>query len=228
VPRVMIVCQETGRDVSTGIELAEGSHLTGHAARVFQCPACGKQHAVRRPFFENIGPTAFDKYWVALDRRPLIAAEIGVLISCAATVEWYLPQLIMKFGVGYPDALIVAGYFQSFSVRIDLLQAIAKTRDPNDPITEAIQKFIPRMREANAIRNKYAHAQYGLGATEDSIVIMPFSGDAKKKDQTHTETIDDVVGDVNFLKALCSDLSDFIVAQQKTPPPSISGEPWRA
>jgi hypothetical protein len=83
------------------------------------------------------------------------------------------------------------------------------------------------MREANAIRNKYAHAQYGIGATEDSIVIMPFSGDAKKKDQTHTETIDDVVADVNFLKALCCDLSDFVVAHQKTPPPSISNASFR-
>ena len=57
---------------------------------------------------------------------------------------------MMKFGIGYPDALIVAGHFQSFSVRIDLLQAITKTRDPNDVITQDVQKFIPRMREANA------------------------------------------------------------------------------
>jgi hypothetical protein len=142
-------------------------------------------------------------------------------------VEWYLPQLMMTVGIGYPDALIIAGHFQSFSVRIDLLQAIANTRDPDDPITQAVEEFIPRMRAANAIRNKYAHAQYGEGATQDSIVIMPFSGDAKKKDQTHTETIDDVVGDVNFLKALSCDLSDFIVAHQKTPPPGISGAPWR-
>jgi hypothetical protein len=218
----MIICPETGRDVPAGIELPEGSDLTGHATTIFQCPACGKQHGVRRPFFENIEPTAFHKYWVALDRRPLIAAEIGVLISCAAMVEWYLPQLMMKFGIGYPDALIIVGHFQSFSVRIDLLQAIAKTRDPKDPITQAVEEFLPRMRAANAIRNKYVHAQYGEGATQDSIVIMPFSGDARRKDQTHTETIDDVVGDVNFLKALCCDLSNFIVAHQKTPPPSIS------
>src|SRR5262249_23314825 len=64
MPKVMIICQETGKDVPTGIELPEGSDLTGHAARVFQCAACGKQHAVRRPFFENTRPTAFDKYWV--------------------------------------------------------------------------------------------------------------------------------------------------------------------
>jgi hypothetical protein len=56
---------------------------------------------------------------------------------------------------------------------------------------------------------------------------MPFSGDAKKKDQTHTETIDDVVADVNFLKALCCDLSNFVVADQKTPPPSITDPTFR-
>jgi len=56
---------------------------------------------------------------------------------------------------------------------------------------------------------------------------MPFSGDAKKKDQTHTETIDDVVADVNFLKAPCCDLSNFVVADQKTPPPSITDPTFR-
>jgi hypothetical protein len=56
---------------------------------------------------------------------------------------------------------------------------------------------------------------------------MPFSGDAKKKDQTHTEAIDDVAADVNVLKALCCDLSDFVVTHQKTLPPTISGAPWR-
>jgi hypothetical protein len=108
-----------------------------------------------------------------------------------------------------------------------LREAIAKTRDPEDLTTQAVKKFIPRMRKASEIRNKYAHAQYGLGATEDSIVIMPFSGDARRPDLTHTATIDDVGGDVNFLKALCCDLSDFVVAHQKTPPPNISGDPWR-
>jgi hypothetical protein len=97
MPKVMIICPQTGRAVPTGIELPDGSDLTGHAATVFQCPACRKQHGVRRPFFENVEPTAFHKYWVALDQRPLIAAEIGILISCGAMVEWYLPQLMMKF-----------------------------------------------------------------------------------------------------------------------------------
>ena len=81
--RIMIICPRTGSAVPAGIELPEGSDFTATRRPSFNALFV-HQHAVGRPFFENAGPTAFDKYWVVLDRSPLIAAEIGVLISCAA------------------------------------------------------------------------------------------------------------------------------------------------
>src|SRR5262249_21130637 len=141
---------------------------------------------------------------------PEIAAEIGILMSCAAMVEWYLHQLIAKLGVDHRDAFVIAGQFQSFSVRIDLLQRLAALRDDKNIDRQAVEIFIPKLRTSNSIRNKYAHAQYGTGPTENSIIIYPFSGDVRKKPESLTVTIDDVVEDVNFMKALCCELSDYV------------------
>jgi hypothetical protein len=127
--RVMMWCGRVGKTVPTGIDLPFGSPLTGHAEQKFICVGCGHAHACRNLFFEEDGPTEVDKHWFALDLLPDVAAEVGVLVSMFAMIEFYIPWYFQSLtGIDSGDAMMVMGYFKSFGDKIELLQLIIGNR----------------------------------------------------------------------------------------------------
>jgi hypothetical protein len=169
MPRLMIMCPRTGTPISTGIDLPLGSTLTGYAKTKVQCDQCGSDHGIRRPFLEGHGPSDFDKYVVALDCEPNFSAEVGVLISCFAIIESYVPQLLERLiNIESAEAFLIMSSFGEFSERTELLKSFVKLHEDQKKSTheiEAIARLLPRITTATTIRNKYAHGRYSITST---------------------------------------------------------------
>jgi hypothetical protein len=214
----MMTCTRRGTVIFTGIDLPPGSSLAGFAKRKVLCRACGKHHGVRRPFFESEGPDEFHKYFVALDCEPDFAAEVGVLISCHALIEDYVPRVLAKLtGLSYDDAFAIVGSFVSFAHRLDLLQSLADLRQQPSNAKTAVERLIPRLREANSIRNQYAHARYGI-TFDDDFMVDSFLNDAKRKSKSARKSLDAIVADVNALKVTINHLHGYIYRDELPPP----------
>jgi len=115
---------------------------------------------------EKDNPTSVElaqTYKVALDAFPEFAAQVGVLISYFAIIESYVHSLISKLtGTDEADAFVFSGSFMNFSMRVALLESLAKRRNPEDESVIIAKYFASLLREATKIRNRYAHGQYGL------------------------------------------------------------------
>ncbi|HXT13800.1 MAG TPA: hypothetical protein VN873_19780 [Candidatus Angelobacter sp.] len=102
-------------------------------------------------------------YRVALDEFPEFAAQVGILISCFAVIESYAHLLISKLtGAPAEDAFVFSGSFMNFRARIELLESLAKRRNPSDDAAKIARYFVGLLREATDIRNRYAHGRYSL------------------------------------------------------------------
>jgi hypothetical protein len=102
-------------------------------------------------------------YRVALDEFPEFAAQVGILISCFAMIESYIHLLISKLtGTAEEDAFIFSGSFMNFRARVELLESLAKRRNPPDDAAKIARYFVVLLREATDIRNRYAHGSYSL------------------------------------------------------------------
>jgi hypothetical protein len=218
MPRVMMTCTRSGKPIFTGLDLPLGSPLRGYAKIKVPCMHCGKSHGIRRPFFEGQGPTDFKKYFVALDCEPDFAAEVGVLISCFALIEDYVPRLVAKLiGISYEDAFVITGSFVSFAHKVDLLESLAKLRHETVEARIAIERLVPRIRNANTTRNQYAHARYGITFNDD-FMVDSFINDAKRKTKNARKSLDDIVEDVNLLKRAIDHLHAYVYRDEMPPP----------
>lgn len=106
-----------------------------------------------------------------------IPAQIGIIIGCFAAIERELPGIIARVTkMNAPDAVTICAELISFSSRLKILEALLKLRDENshDRIIYGHCKNL--LTEANAIRNKYAHASYGKGKV---MQMLPFHNDLK-------------------------------------------------
>lgn len=109
-----------------------------------------------------------------------IPAQIGVIIGCFAAIERELPGIIAHVtGMAYPaDAVAICGKLRSFNSQLEILDALLKLRDEksHDRIIYGHCKNL--LKEANAIRNKYAHALYAKGK---EMQMLPFHNDLKEQ-----------------------------------------------
>ena len=113
---------------------------------------------------------------VPLEGDQELAALVGCIISQFALTEMEVPGLLGKLtGMRGDDAHAIVGVFRAFSNRIDLLAEVIKRRAEGSPERIIYGYFKGRLKEANAIRNKYAHATYAGG--KDQMVLIPYSGD---------------------------------------------------
>jgi hypothetical protein len=161
-----------------------------------------------------------EKYGVALDEFPEFAAQVGVLISCFALIESYMHQLISRTtGMDPSDAFLVSGSFISFSSRIDLLETLLKKREPANQQVVAAKHFIKTLREANGIRNTYAHGTYSLSfegghfspTAKKIMFINSFLYDAKRKGPVKVEKdLDGVRSDVARIKFISCELHGYV------------------
>ena len=202
MPRVMMRCTYSNKEFPTGLDRARQQGLKGLAEKVIECPYCSNHHYLRRLYFEGdqISDSHTDVY--ALDVQYGFAAEIGVLISVMAMIEGYLPALLAKLtSISGEEASITMGTFYNFTHRVDLLEILAKQGRHGAEISEDVLFLAKRIRAANNIRIKYAHAKYSVGS-EMKVWVEPFYGDARKKPQTIIMTSDDVAQDVETVKSI--------------------------
>lgn len=160
------------------------------------------------------------KYEVALDAFPEFATQVGVLISCFALIESYMPQLISRTtGMDPSDAFLVSGSFISFSSRINLLETLLKKRESTNQQVIAAEHFIGTLKEANKIRNTYAHGTYSLSfegghcspTAKKIMFISSFLYDAKRKSPAKVEKdLDDAKNDVARIKFISCELHGYI------------------
>ncbi|PWE17276.1 hypothetical protein DDZ18_06195 [Marinicauda salina] len=105
------------------------------------------------------------------------------------------------------DALASLGVFRSFSNRIEMLDELRKRRDPQTIEHACLSYYKGLLTEANSIRNKYAHAKYGIA--KDHFVLYTFSGDHNRQPVRIAQTIDDFASDKNRLKRIICELHAF-------------------
>lgn len=187
------------QEIFTGVErtLKEGLRGLGH--RAVGCRICGHPHYLKRIYFE--GTPAPDNVTdiYALDCATSFSSEIGVLISVMAMIEGYLPELLVKLSnMKIQAAQITMGTFFNFSHKIDLIEFLANQLDDKDAFRKDMLVLASKIRKANVVRVKYAHAKYGVA--HDKVHVTPFFGDARKKQERIVMTIDDICADVEIVK----------------------------
>lgn len=165
---------------------------------------------------------------LALDNCPDIAQQAGLILSAFAIIE-LAPPLILARLLQIPErhCETLLGHFRSFSHRLDVTRAVAL-----DVGADAAIVLLDRIRDANAIRNKYAHglwSQVDLG-TGALMKVSAWLPDATKKSAAHWVTITSAKADCATVRAILHDAITFahIVVpevQPKGPPPS-SGVPF--
>jgi len=154
------------------------------------------------------------KFNVALEHVPEFSAQVGVLISCFALVEVYVPHLVNKLtGMPFEDAWTIVNSYQSFSYRIGLLEDLLANRDPKTD-TSAYRHFISTLSTANSLRNRYAHAQYSVGMRGQDgrreVILQPFASTTRKKAKRLHLHLKDINADVATMKLIICDLHAFV------------------
>ena len=209
--KVMMRCPYNWhQEIDTGIDIPREQGLKGFGNKVIECKVCKNHHFLRRLYFEGDAVTAAETDVYALDVAYGFAGEIGVLISVMALIEDYLAMLLAKLtGVSGHDARVTMGTFYNFSHRVDLLEFLARQDSKDAELQKAVLHFVKRIRAANDIRVRYAHAKYSVGV-ELKVHVEPFYGDARKKKKTIVMTADEVARDVESVKAVSRALHAFV------------------
>jgi hypothetical protein len=212
VAKVMIWCAGKGKVVPTGLDLPPGTPFSGYYAHKFMCPECGRVHPLRMPFYEGTTPGRHETYWISTELMPEISAEVGVLLSLMAQIEHALPRLFEKLtGATWEDSITILGCFKGFSDKLELMKTIIARRPAPDEVCNNISQILPRLAEANTIRNKYAHGGYGIGKN-DTLHLRLFPNDSRKKRRTEIKTLDDVVEEVNLVRRVTVDVEQLAFA----------------
>ena len=102
-------------------------------------------------------------------------ALVGMIITNFAHIERELSTIVERMtGLAWADAVTIFAEFRAFSVRLGLLSALLKLRDEksHDRIVYSHCKGL--LKEANELRNRYAHAKYAKGKV---MQMLPYPND---------------------------------------------------
>ena len=215
--RVMMSCTYGGKPIFTGRDLPPDVDLSILGGDTIECPECHRVHPLRKLFFEGTVPTEKARYSVALESAPGFASDIGVLISCFALVESYIPRLLTKLiGIAYEDAYLISGRFQ-MGERVQLLCKLAERRPEGDATRIAVDRLSPRVLDAIAARNKYAHAQYSI-TFEDAVIVESWLHDSRRKTKPKSTEDRVFIGrEIEKVQSLICDLHGFVYRDEMPP-----------
>jgi hypothetical protein len=207
MPRIMMRCTRNWNNIiHTGIEATRKAGLRGYGETVITCPSCGRPHFLKQLFFEGDEPGPVMNE--ALDCAPGFSAEIGAIFGTMGIIEGYIPRLFEKLcRISISDATVISGTL-SYSQKLNLADNLVQTRDKKDLVAKEVKKLISKLRSAGTIRDKYAHAQYGIAG--DCMHVRPFFGDVRKKPTTLELTVDDVASDLTKVRSVSNDLNHFM------------------
>jgi len=221
MPRVMMRCPyDWRREFFTGEERSRGEGLSGLGNNVAACPVCNGHHYLRRLYFEgDEKPGADASARVAnvsnLDAGYGFAGEIGVIVGHLTIAEMYLPPLLRKIvGMSQTQSEIIIGSFFSYSQKLNLLENL--TAKVSDKVKRSdLTKIIKKLRRAGVIRDKYAHARYGLSVSHDKMYMEEYFSDAKKKGAAKALTIDDFCDDNEEVKSITNLVHGYLYGNER-------------
>jgi hypothetical protein len=148
-----------------------------------------------------------------LDHEREVASEIGILLSAFAIVELSPPAILAKLtGIDQTHAEIILGHFRSFSARLDVVEAIAKSQHADDPERAIAIKLLEKIRACGRIRNKYAHGIWQGVAPNDKTVelhVIGWAADAKKQTSRSVVTLETIIEDCSILREAVFDVTNY-------------------
>lgn len=208
--KVLMICPRDGKPINTDLDLPLEAPLNIYANQSVECSQCCQRHPLRKLYFETSVPTEKNKFNVALESVPVYAASIGILISCYAIIEGYIPQLLSRLiNISEEDSKLILGRSQ-IGERIQLVEALAKTKDDGNKAKKAIEIFAPKLTEATAARNKYAHSQYSI-TFNDAVIVKSWIHDSKKKNKPESvEDINFISQEIEKAQSLICDLHKYV------------------
>lgn len=161
------------------------------------------------PYAASTAASELEKYDVALDHAPDFSAQVGVLLSCFAIVEHYVPQLLSRLtGLGDNDSFRLVGTFTSFSNRVELIRLILENRAESET-RRIYTHFLKTLGEANSLRNRFAHGLYSITFGQ-KIVVQSFGSDSRKATREELYDLARVKSDVHRIKQIICELHGFI------------------
>lgn len=107
------------------------------------------------------------------------------------------------------------GHITTFTLRIDMLDAITNKRGGENEVVKAITTLTLHMREANKIRNQYAHSSWTM--VEGGYQMNIWENSVQRKTQTRVVTVDDAKKDAAKLRETLHHLISF--TQNEVLPP---------
>ena len=145
-----------------------------------------------------------------------IPAQIGIIIGCFAAIERELPGIIARVTrMDDLDAAAICAELISFSSRLEILGALLKLRDEksHDRIIYSHCKGL--FKDANNIRNKYAHALYAKG---ENMRMLKFHNGLKGPDEW-IDIAPELKKDKRRMSIILGEL--FAILHEKELPPAL-------
>lgn len=132
----------------------------------------------------------------ALDHRPDLGAPIASLIASFNSLEMYLPDIYSAIAaVPSEQAAKMFSVVRSFAIRRDMVVKALETSALRAEDRNIISGLLGELKQANALRNKYAHAVFSYGANTQSITMMPYFSDRNQKPREETVDLESVSKD---------------------------------
>ena len=146
-----------------------------------------------------------------------IPAQIGGIIGSFAAIERELPGIIARVtGMINPsDAVVICAKLRSFNSQLEILDALLKLRDEKSHDRVIFGHCKNLLKEANAIRNKNAHALYAKGK---EMQMLPFHNDLKGQNEW-IDMAPILKKDKRRMSIILGEL--FAILHQKELPPSL-------
>jgi hypothetical protein len=148
-----------------------------------------------------------------LDHEREVASEVGILLSAFAIVELSPPAILAKLtSIDQNHAEIILGHLRSFSARLDVVEAIAKSTPAEDPERANAIKLLEKIRACSRIRNKYAHGIWQGVAPNDKTVelhVIGWAADAKKQTSRCVVTLATIIKDCSILRETVFEVTNY-------------------
>lgn len=208
---------ENSGEFDTGLDIPRKQGLASIGGAMISCPICGEYHYIRKAYF--LGDDPGIQRYEGLEGAPAYAIEIGIILGMASFMEVYVPQIYSKLSGMDSSSGVVFGAISSISQKIGVLEAyLPLLKDNRKADFKALSVLIKKLRECASIRDFYAHAKYNRGGYPDSISMLPFFGDSRKKAHAISLTLERARSDAETILNNKFMIREYIIS--KSPPNS--------
>jgi hypothetical protein len=132
---------------------------------------------------------------IALEKTPEFAAGIGIFLAFFTTCDLLTASVLARLmECAEPEALQTLERLNGYAPRLNLIEARTRERKPTDQ--SFFNMFVSEMRWLNAERNKYAHAQYGIGLDTGRVYRGLWVTEGKRTTEWEVLTLEKIKADI--------------------------------